>query len=279
VIGLNEEDAVDRLEKRGFEVDVEERPSQKPEGEVFRQDPDRGEEAEEGSTVTIFLSTGPEAFEVPDVRGDEYPDARRTLRQAELTIGSITEQPSDDVPPNTVIDQFPRPPAEVEPGDPVDLVVSSGPEAIPAPSVVGQTEDDAIAEIEALGLFADVIEVPDDAEPGEVIDQDPDPGAPMEEGDVVTITVSTGPEEEPMPDVRGDDADSAEAFLENDFGLSVTQEDGACAQPPNSVCDQDPAPDTPVSPGDSAILYVQPGSAALPGDDLFAFLSLLTLFA
>ncbi|HEX2295501.1 MAG TPA: Stk1 family PASTA domain-containing Ser/Thr kinase, partial [Actinomycetota bacterium] len=32
VVGLSEEDAVDRLENRGFEVDVEERPSQKPEG-------------------------------------------------------------------------------------------------------------------------------------------------------------------------------------------------------------------------------------------------------
>jgi beta-lactam-binding protein with PASTA domain/predicted Ser/Thr protein kinase len=279
VIGLSEDDATRQLENRGFEVDVEERPSQKPEDEVFRQDPDRGEEADEGSTVTIFVSTGPEAFEVPDVRGDELGDARRTLNRADLEIGAITRQPSDEVEPNVVIDQFPRPPAEVEQGDAVDLVVSSGPEAIPAPSVVGQTEGDAIAEIEGLGLFADVIEVPDDAPAGEVIDQEPDAGVPMESGDVVTITVSTGPEEEPMPDVRGDDADTAEAFLENDFGLSVTQEEGACATPPGTVCDQDPAPDTPVSPGDSAILYVQPGGAALPGDDLFAFLTLLSFFA
>ncbi|HEX2295789.1 MAG TPA: PASTA domain-containing protein, partial [Actinomycetota bacterium] len=279
VVGLSEEDAVDRLENRGFEVDVEERPSQKPEGEVFRQDPDRGEQADEGSTVTIFVSTGPEAFEVPDVRGELLPDARRDLRQADLTIGSITPQPSDEVPPDTVIDQFPRPPAEVEPGDAVDLVVSSGPESIPAPSVVGQTEDDAIAEIEGLGLVADTIEVPDDAPAGEVIDQDPDAGVPMEEGDVLTITVSLGPEEEPMPDVRGDDADTAEAFLENDFGLSVTQEDGACAAPPGTVCDQEPAPDTPVSPGDTAILYVQPGGAALPGGSVFAFLTMFSFFA
>ncbi|HYP23044.1 MAG TPA: Stk1 family PASTA domain-containing Ser/Thr kinase [Actinomycetota bacterium] len=279
VVGLTEEDAVDRLERRGFEVDVEERPSDKPEGDVFRQDPDRGEQAEEGSTVTIFVSTGPEAFEVPDLRGEELRDARRELKQADLTVGTITRQPSEDVPPDTVLDQFPRPPAEVRPGDAVDLVVSSGPEAIPAPSVVGQTEDDAIAEIEALGLFADPIQVPDDAPAGEVIGQDPAPGTPMEEGDVVAITVSTGPEGEPMPDVRGDDADTAEAFLENDFGLSVTQEEGACAAPPGAVCDQDPPPDTLVAPGDSAILYVQPGGAALPGDDLFAFLSLLALFA
>ena len=212
------------------------------------------------------------------MRGEKLGDARGILKDADLKIGSVTPQESDE-PENTVLEQTPAPPAEVEPGDAVALVVSGGPAEIPAPSVVGQQQADAEAEIEGLGLIADVVTAPADADPGEVIAQDPDPGTPMEEGDVVTITVSTGPEEEPMPDVRGEDADDAETFLEEDFGLSVTQEEGACAAPPGTVCDQDPAPDTPVSPGDSAILYVQPGGAALPGDDLFAFLNLFPFFA
>ncbi len=82
-----------------------------------------------------------------------------------------------------------------------------------------------------------------------------------------------------MPNVRGQDADSAEAMLENDFGLNVSQEEGACAEPPGIVCDQEPAPGTPVSEGDTAILYVQPGGAVVPGDGLFAFLSLFSFFA
>ena len=278
VVGLDQAQAEDRLEKRGFEVEVEEGASAKKVGKVFRQDPEGGEDADEGSIVTIFVSTGPEAIPVPDVRGELLPDAREILRESDLKVGRITPQDSDE-PEGTVLDQIPAPPADIDPGESVALFVSGGPAEIPAPSVVGQTQEDAEAEIASFGLGVDVIEVPDDAEPGEVIDQDPEAGTPMEEGDVVTITVSTGPEEEPMPDVRGDDADSAQAFLENDFGLSVTQEEGACAQPPGTVCDQDPAPEAPVSPGDSAVLYVQPGGAALPGDDLFAFLSLLSFFA
>jgi serine/threonine-protein kinase len=278
VVGFSEEDAVERLRNRGFEVDVEERPSNRREGRVFRQDPEAGEEADDGATITIFVSTGPEDFEVPDVLGEQLSDARDILREADLRVGQITPQPSDEEE-GTVIGQFPEPPTEVSPGDAIALTVSGGPEEIPAPSVIGQSQEDAEAEIAALGLRSSVIEVEDEAPAGEVIDQDPEQGTPMEEGDVVTITVSTGTSEEPMPDVRGEDADTAEAYLENDFGLSVTQEEGACAAPPDTVCEQDPAPDTPVSPGDSAILYVQPGGAFVPDDGLFAFLTLFSFFA
>jgi beta-lactam-binding protein with PASTA domain len=93
---------------------------------------------------------------------------------------------------------------------------------------------------------------------------------------VVTITVSEGPEEREMPDVRGQDAGEAEAFLESDYGLTVELVEQPCADaiPPGSVCEQDPAPGTPVGEGDSATLFVQPGDAALPVDGFIAALGL-----
>ncbi|MDQ3981069.1 MAG: Stk1 family PASTA domain-containing Ser/Thr kinase, partial [Actinomycetota bacterium] len=279
VVKLDEDQATEELEDRGFEVEVEEGASKRPEGQVFRQDPEAGERVEEGSTVTILVSTGPAPTEVPDVTGMTVEDARDALRDANLRVGNITSQASDEVPEDEVISQFPESGREVESGTPIDLVVSSGPEEILAPSVIGQSQEDAEAEIEAAGLGVHVLTAPDDAPPGEVIAQDPDAGTPMEPGDVVTITVSTGPEEQEMPDVTGQDADSAEAFLEEDYGLSVSQEEGACAAPPGTVCDQDPAPGTPVSEGDSAVLFVQPGGAVLPPDGLFAFLDFFALFA
>jgi serine/threonine-protein kinase len=270
VVKLSEDRAVERLERDGFEVDVEEGASKRPEGQVFRQDPDGGEEADEGSVVTIFVSSGPEPVEVPDLVGLDLADARDVLRDSDLKVGEVTEQASE-ADEGEVLSQFPEAGREAESGDAISLVVSSGPEAILAPSVVGQSQPDAEAEIEAVGLTVSVLTAPNDAPAGEVIAQDPDPGTEMEAGDTVTITVSEGPEEVEMPDVTGQDADSAEAFLEGDYGLTVTQEDGTCAAPPGTVCDQDPAPGTPVSEGDPAILYVQPGGAFLPGDGLFAF--------
>jgi beta-lactam-binding protein with PASTA domain/tRNA A-37 threonylcarbamoyl transferase component Bud32 len=277
VVRLSEEQAVRELENAEFDVEVVERPSKRDEGEVFRQDPQAGEMADEGSTVTIYVSTGPAPVEVPDVVGLSVEEARDVLRDEGLRIGDVTFQPNDEVDEGEVVDQFPRASEEVETGTPIDLVVSSGPEEILAPAVVGQTQASAEAEIEALGLTVQVLTAPDDAPAGEVIAQDPEQGTPMAAGDAVTITVSTGPEEQEMPDVTGQDADSAEAFLEEDFGLVVSQEEGACAAPPGTVCDQDPPAGTLVSEGDHAILYVQPGGAALPGGGLFAFFGLFSL--
>ena len=69
-----------------------------------------------------------------------------------------------------------------------------------------------------------------------------------------------------MPDVRGEDGDTAEDQLESDLGLVVTQQEDTCpgAIPPGVVCDQSPAPGTPVEPGDSATLIVQTGEASVP---------------
>jgi beta-lactam-binding protein with PASTA domain len=63
-----------------------------------------------------------------------------------------------------------------------------------------------------------------------------------------------------MPSVIGEDADQAEAFLEEEYGLVVTQEtatDTSCTEPPGNVCDQDPAPGETVTSGDSVTLFVQ----------------------
>jgi beta-lactam-binding protein with PASTA domain len=275
VVRMSEERAVERLEREGFEVEVDDGPSKRPEGQVFRQDPEGGEEAEEGSTVTILVSTGPQPVEVPDLVGLELSDARGVLRDSGLKVGTVTEQPGTEDDEGEVLSQFPDEGQEVETGTEIDLVVSSGAEEVLAPSVIGQSQADAEAEIEAAGLTVSVLTAPDDAPAGEVIAQDPDQGTPMEPGDTVTITVSEGPQARPMPDVTGQDADSAEAALEGDYGLVVTQEEGACAAPPGTVCDQDPPPDTLVEEGDSAVLYVQPGGAVLPDDGLFAFLSFL----
>jgi serine/threonine-protein kinase len=160
-----------------------------------------------------------------------------------------------------VISSNPAEGTTVDKGSEVDLVVSSGAATVTVPGVIGMSEDEAIATLEAEGLGADSIDAPSDEEAGTVIAQDPGEGSEAAEGDVVTITVSSGPEGEPMPDVTGQDADDAEDALEDDFGLEVSQEDTdePCAQPPGTVCGQDPDPGTPVQEGDSVTLFVMPG--------------------
>jgi beta-lactam-binding protein with PASTA domain len=68
-----------------------------------------------------------------------------------------------------------------------------------------------------------------------------------------------------MPDVRGQDGNDAEAFLESEYGLNVeqTETSEACIEPPGAVCDQDPAPGELVAEGESATLFIAPGGADL----------------
>ncbi|MGH2817861.1 MAG: Stk1 family PASTA domain-containing Ser/Thr kinase [Actinomycetota bacterium] len=277
VVGRDVDRARDILEEAGFEVDTQPRNSPRPEDEVLEQDPEGGEGAEEGSTVLLTISGGRRQTTVPNVEGLPLDEATNELRDARLAVGETRREASEEVPEDEVISQDPAGGEEVDRGSEVDLVVSSGPEAVTVPNVINQTEDSAIEEIRAAGLNEEVDRAPsDDVDEGLVISQDPGPGEEAASGDTVRILVSEGSEERDMPDVTGQDGDEAENVLEDDYGLDVTQQEETeepCAEPPGFVCRQDPEPGTPVSEGDDATLYVQAGGAQVP---LVAFaLSLL----
>jgi serine/threonine-protein kinase len=278
VVGEDQDEAREILEEKGFDVNIERKPSGKQEGIVTAQDPEAGDRLEEGETVTLTVSAGRPQTEVPEVVGLTQEEAEAEIAEAKLKVGDVTTETSEEFEEGTVISQSPEPGEEVDARSEVDLVVSGGVETVVVPSVIGQDEQTAIDEIQAAGLTADVLTAPSEEEEGTVIAQDPEAGAEAEGGDIVTITVSEGAEEQEMPDVTGQDGDDAEAFLEGEFGLAVSQVEEPCAQatPPGSVCRQEPEAGTPISEGDSATLYIQPGDASLPSG-LFASMIWLIL--
>lgn len=276
VVGMQEGAARDALEDRGLEVEVVRRRTNRPAGMVTAQDPEGGERLEQGEPVEITVSEGRRQTTVPDLIGLSQDEAEDELDDARLRLGDVATEPSDEVEEGLVITQSPEPGEEADVRSRVDIVLSGGPEPVRVPSVIGQSEETAIDEIEAARLEAEVIRDSSDEAEGTVIAQDPEAGAEASPGDVVTITVSEGTDERPMPDVTGQDADEAEEFLEGEYGLNVSQSEEACANatPPGSVCRTDPEPGDPVSEGDRATLYVQPGNASLPGGHVAAHLGL-----
>ena len=272
VIGMTEDEAIDALEEVGLEAErIEDFNRRVPEGEVFKQDPAADADAMTGDTVTITVSSGVQQTTVPELVGMSLDEATTALEDARLKLGGVTTGTAEDAEPDEVLEQFPAAGREVDRGTEVDLVVAQG---STVPDVVGESQEDAQAILEDAGYEVSVVTEPsDEVEEGFVIAQDPDPSTELDEGSTVTILVSEGPEAQEMPDVTGEDGDEAEAFLEEDFGLSVEQveaDPSDCgAVPPGTVCSQDPEPGTPVEPGDSATLFVQPGDAFITG--LFAF--------
>ena len=261
VVGMTERQARNELDAVGLRTEVEDRRSRRPVGEVLEQDPEADSVAREGDTVTITVSGGPRQVEVPPLVGQTQEEAESILEDARLQLGEVTEEPSDEVEEGLVIRQSPEAGQQVDARSSVDIVVSAGPESVTVPPVVGLSEEDARAALDAAGLEVDVIRDSADEPAGEVIAQDPSAGTEVASGDTVTITVSEGPEGEPMPNVVGQDAEDAEDLLEDEFGLNVNREAETepCAQPPGTVCRQDPDPGTPVSEGDTVTIFVQGG--------------------
>jgi eukaryotic-like serine/threonine-protein kinase len=199
VVGETEDDATQTLEDAGFEVEVErEFNDDVRRNEVFEQDPEAGERLERGETVTITVSRGERQVEVPDLEGQTVGEAQGTLADANLELGSVTNEASE-AEEGTIIGQDPGPGEQVQPGSPVNVTVSSGPETVVVPNVVCQDIDEAQATITGAGLGFDVTgeRFSDECPEGTVAEQNPGGGAEVVRGTTVRVKESQGPEPEP----------------------------------------------------------------------------------
>jgi eukaryotic-like serine/threonine-protein kinase len=125
VVGSQREAAVQRIRSRGLEASVSEEESSEPKGRVIRQSPDAGNEVEPGSTVSIVVSKGEEAetAKVPNVIGKERREAVEAIRAAGLTPSVEEEETPVQGQIGRVLDQFPPPGRELEPGSTVTITV------------------------------------------------------------------------------------------------------------------------------------------------------------
>lgn len=200
VIDSTEAEATKDLELAGFTVKVEKEASEDvEEGKVITTDPLPDTMIDEGSQVTITVSTGKPDIKVPDVIGKSAQQARDILEGAGF---KVTEKPTDgDEPKGEVVDQTPSANEDVTSGSGVTITVSNGPEKVP--DVIGQTEADASKAITAAGFKVKVLRTTETDKPkGEVIEQSPGKGETIKKDSTVTIVVSdfVEPTETPTPD-------------------------------------------------------------------------------
>ena len=131
------------MERAGFEVRETRAPSPEEIGEVVDQDPDPGEEAEKGSTVTLEVSEGPGSVRVPSVENLPQRTAIKQLNEAGLKA-NVDLESSDSVRKGLAIRTVPREGVEVQRNTRVRLLVSSGAEQITVPDVVGLSRDSCL---------------------------------------------------------------------------------------------------------------------------------------
>jgi serine/threonine-protein kinase len=243
VVGSRSAVASQRLQNAGFEVNIETVQSDTvPNDRVATQDPQPGEDAREGSTVTIIVSSGPGQATVPGVAGRKQAVAEDMMKEAGFET-DVRREPSDSVDKGRVIETSPGENTQLEKGRTVVLVVSSGPEQVSVPDVVGDQEDDARGALDAAGLRADVSEEEsEDQEPGTVLRQDPASGAKVDKGSTVSLVVAKAPPDVDVPDVVDRSREEAEQALRDaGFEVRVRRETVDTLDQDGTVISQDPA--------------------------------------
>jgi serine/threonine-protein kinase len=267
VSGLTEQAAVDSLRSQGWEVDVRRvREDDTETGQVLRTQPGQGTELAEGEPITLVVSDGPTLVDRPEITpGMTREDASNRLELSGL-LPVFTERFDEEVAVDQVIEVLGDPPARIEKGTEVEVVVSQGPEPRTLPDdLPGMTQDDAVAAVEGLDLVAEVEEeFNDDVEAGVVIGTAPGAGARAERGSTVTLVVSKGPDLVTVPDVStvGSLAEAV-ALLEAE-GLVAGAVTGPAAGAPAGTS---PGAGEQVRRGSEVDIALRRGNPAGPGTD------------
>jgi beta-lactam-binding protein with PASTA domain/tRNA A-37 threonylcarbamoyl transferase component Bud32 len=226
LIGQEQAAAIDLLQGAGLDPDCcEEQWSEEfPAGSVMSTDPEAGD-AIRGTDVRLVVSKGPERFRVDTALvGTPWSEVEPKLQEDLPEIQFTTSEAYDnDVPEGAVVGFAPPAGTDLKRDQVVTVVVSLGHEPVAVPDVTGQTPEQAVANLEALGFDVQKGEDGRSAavDVGEVMAVTPGPGdGPVGYGSTVTITVSVGVPLVTVPDVSGMKEEEAVAALQA-VGLKV----------------------------------------------------------
>ena len=191
--GLTETAARTALTNAQLVARVENKPSPTVlKGQVMAQNPAQGTKVNTGSTVTIDVSTGPDAAAIPNVVGFTQEAATTALKSAGFTVGTIQQVDDNAQQKGNVLGTDPAVGAVTPFATPVTLKVATG--KVPVPDV--RTKNFGVAQdtLQKAGLTAQIQQVDDaKATEGTVLDQSPAPATVVDVGSTVTIKVARRP--------------------------------------------------------------------------------------
>ena len=127
VVGSQQEEAESKITNTELVVKVvSEYRDDVKKGEVFKQEPNAGEEVKQGNTVTIYVSKGENKVTMESLTGMSLSDAKARIKKLGLSVGEISYETSSRYSKDVVISSSPEQYEEVTVGSSVDLTVSKG---------------------------------------------------------------------------------------------------------------------------------------------------------
>jgi eukaryotic-like serine/threonine-protein kinase len=187
LIGVGLQDPNNGIENQ--EVD-----SDQPPGTVVGSNPAAGAQVPKvGQKVTLQIAREPE-IAMPNVVGQESQTAQQLLQQAGFQVSVQSEQ-SDSVPSGRVTRTDPGANARVKRGSSVTMFVSTGPQNVSVPNVVGQMQNQASQTLQQAGfqVFVSQQNSNNPSDNGRVLAQNPAAGQQQPKGSGVTLTVGRFP--------------------------------------------------------------------------------------
>jgi eukaryotic-like serine/threonine-protein kinase len=203
--------------------------------------------------------SGSQTIAVGNYVGIRETDAVSKINASGLRANPVRQYNADPRFPETyVFSQTPRPGDRTQKHNFVTIYVSLGPPKTTVPSVVGQSLDRALADLQDSKLQGKPVQVESDKPQGEVISQSPTAGASLVQGSKVTLRVSKGPQPIGVPNVIGSTFETAQSTLLA-RGFAVSRIDVKSDQPKDTVIGMSPGPGTLQPPNTNIKLTVSKG--------------------
>ncbi|MBI5555534.1 MAG: PASTA domain-containing protein [Elusimicrobia bacterium] len=201
-----------------------------PAGAIVSQSPLPGSKVKPGRKVKVIVSRGSEKVNTPNVTGKLWRDAEIVLRQTGLIIGeTLRVYSNQDL--DTVALQDPVAGTTVEKGGSINLIVSAGVigEGAVMPNLLSRPYEQVDRIVKIMGLKVDQVttEVNDNINSGTVVNQLPEPNAPLSPDTPVSLVISvTSGEELASPTVKMIHFEVAQGLLEKRVRIMVADEQG-----------------------------------------------------
>jgi serine/threonine-protein kinase len=193
-----------------------------PKGEVIGTSP--AGRALPGATIVLTISQGPRMITVPQIpAGESVAQATAVLRKAGLTVASTTEpvggQSYSQI--GNVAGTTPAGGTSVPENKPVSVNVIEG---LALPNLVGQNISAVQQWASSNQITVQPTTVQSSQQQGTIVAQSPAPQTPVKQGATVSVSVSAGPPQVPIPDVTGQSCQQGQQTLQQaGFQVQVQQ--------------------------------------------------------
>jgi beta-lactam-binding protein with PASTA domain len=210
------------------------------------------------ATIYVVVNRTPSVL-VPNVKNVSQTEAVQTLQDKGFKVSSQFQN-DPVIEAGSLISQDPAAGTKLAKGGTVTLVYSSGPILVTVPRVINMKISYATQQLKTAGFVVTQLKAPSDTiEIGRVISQDPGANVSVKKGETVTLTVSTGKELVPVPNVIGQDQDPATNALQN-LGFTVTVKQQMDEKiPSGKVISTNPAAGAKVAKGTKITMTVSTG--------------------